>query len=316
MTDLEEFLAIAIRQRKLETKLTKHALKRLREALGWVRGQIEFHGLSQIGPNRADRLKLLRAEVETYMREQYATPLMQTMQASEVMDDFIEQQLKLARQVVVTTGGVASGSLTAAAVLPQAMEQVMVNGVPWGELLSDRLPRSVADKVSRMLGLFPDDVGKVFADAIIRPTERHVEAIITSGVQDTGSIAQQLLWQIETSPAWQEDNEQVWSALLDSRVCATCMGLDGKRFPMDYIKESPHPNCRCVLLPERFFDQDRPARGDGGQTVDIDTSKKGTEDWLRKNPETAVKVLGKKVGEAFVSGKLNLESAVRMAGGT
>lgn len=316
MTDLEEFLAQAIRQRKLEQKLTKHALKRLREALGWVRGQIEFHGLNQIGPNRAERLQVLRLEVESYMREQYATPLMQTMQASEVMNDFVEQQLKLARQVVVTTGGTTTAALTAAGVIPQAMGQVVVNGVPWGELLSERLPKSVADKVSRMLGLFPDDVGKVYADAVVRPTERHVEAIITSGVQDTGSIAQQLLWQIETSPAWQEDTEQVWSAMLDSRVCATCMGRDGKRFPMDYVKQSPHPNCRCVLLPESFFTQDRPARGDGGQTVDIDTTKKGTEDWLRRNPGTAVKVLGKKVGEAFVAGKVNLENAVKMAGGT
>jgi hypothetical protein len=316
MTDLEEFLALAIRQRRLEQKLTKHALKRLREALGWVRGQIEFHGLNQIGPNRAERLKILRLEVEAYMREQYATPLMRTMQASEVMNDFIDQQLKLARQVVVSTGGVTTGSLTAAAVLPKAFEQVIVNGVPWGELLSDRLPRSVADKVSRMLGLFPDDVGKVFADAVIRPTERHVEAIITTGVQDTGSIAQQLLWQIETSPAWQEDNEQVWSAMLDSAVCATCMGLDGKRFPMDYVKVSPHPNCRCVLLPESFFTQDRPARGDGGNTVDIPTTKKGVEAWLRQNPATASKILGKKRSEAFVAGKLSLDAAIKAAGGT
>jgi hypothetical protein len=316
MTDLESFLAQAIRQRKLEQKLTKYALTRLREALGWVRGQIEFHGLTQIGPNRTERLKVLRMEVETYMKEQYATPLMQTMQVSEVMNDFIDQQLSLARQVVVATGGSASGALTASAVLPQAMGQVMVNGVPWGELLVDRLPASVADKVSRMLGLFPDDVGKVFADAIVRPTERHVEAIITSGVQDTGSIAQQLLWQIETSDAWKTDNQQVWSAMLDSRVCATCMGRDGKRYPMDYVKVSPHPNCRCVLLPESFFTQDRPVEGDGGKVVDIDTTQRATEKWLRDNPQTARKVLGVKVGNQFVEGKISLDVAVKKAGGS
>lgn len=316
MTDLEEFLAQAIRQRKLESKLTKHALKRLREALGWVRGQIDVYGLGEIGPNRAARIQELRAAVEAYMAQSYATPLMQTMQASSVVEEFVDKQLDLARKVVASTGGTTTGALTAASVIPNAMGQAVINGVPWGEMLTERLPRSVADKLSRMLGLFPDDVGQVYADAVIRPTERHVQAIITSGLQDTGSIAQQLLWQIETSPAWQADNQQVWSAMLDSRVCATCMGRDGKRFPMDYVKQSPHPNCRCVLLPESFFTQDRPVEGDGGKVTEIDTSKKATEQWLRNNPATASAVLGKKISQDFVEGKIGLDAAINRAGGT
>ena len=313
--DIEQFLMQAIKQRKLEQKLTKHALKRLREALGWVRGQIDVYGLAEIGPNRADRIRELRSAVEAYMQQNYATPLMQTLQTSELMQEFVGQQLNLARQVVASTGATTTGGLTAAAVTSQAMEQVIVNGVPWGELLEDRLPRSVADKLSRLLGLFPDDVGKVFTDAVVRPTERHVQAIITSGVQDTGSIAQQLLWQIETSPKWQEDNRQVWSAMLDSRVCATCMGRDGKRFPMDYVKQSPHPNCRCVLLPESFFSQTRPAEGDS-KTAEIAPTKKATEAWLRGNPSTATAILGKKLGQDFVDGKLTLEAAINQRGGT
>lgn len=313
--DIEQFLMQAIQQRKLEQKLTKHALKRLREALGWVRGQIDVYGLGEIVPNRAERIRELRSAVEAYMSQNYATPLMQTMQSSELVQDFVEQQLSLARSVVASTGATTTGTLTAAAATSQALGQVMVNGVPWGELLVDRLPRSVADKLSRLLGLFPDDVGKVFTDAVIRPTERHVEAIITSGVQDTGSIAQQLLWQIETSPKWQEDNQQVWSAILDSRVCSTCMGRDGKRFPMDYVKQSPHPNCRCVLLPESFFTQSRPAEGDG-KTTEIAPTKKATEDWLRSNPATATAILGKKIAQDFVDGKLTLEAAINRRGGT
>jgi hypothetical protein len=316
MVDLEEFLAQAIRQRKLEAKLTRHALKRLREALGYVRGQIDVYGLAQIGPNRAERIRELRAAVEAYMAENFATPLMQTMQGSSVVEEFVDKQLSLARKVVESTGGTATGALTAKAIIPTAMDQVIINGVPWGEMLTQRLPNSVADKISRMLGLFPDDIGQVYADAVIRPTERHVQAIITSGLQDTGSIAQQMLWQIETSTAWQTDNEQVWSALLDSRVCATCMGRDGKRYSMDYIKQSPHPNCRCVLLPASFFTQDRPVEGDNGTVSEIDTTKKATETWLRKNPSTARAVLGKKISEDFVSGKIGLETAINRAGGT
>jgi len=316
MTDLEEFLAQAIRQRKLESKLTRYALKRLREALGWVRGQIDVYGLAEIGPNRTARIQELRAAVEAYMAQSYATPLMETMQTSSVVQDFVDQQLDLARKVVASTGGTATGALNAATVVPAAMQQVVINGVPWGEMLTDRLPRSVADKISRLLGLFPDDIGQVYGDAIIRPTERQVQAIITSGLQDTGSIAQQLLWQIETTEAWQTDNEQVWSALLDSRVCATCMGRDGKRFPMDYVKQSPHPNCRCVLLPVSFFTQDRPVEGDGGRVVEIDTTKKATETWLRNNPATASAVLGKKISQDFVAGKIGLDAAINRAGGT
>jgi len=316
MVDLEEFLAQAIRQRKLEQKLTRHALKKLREALAYVRGQIEVYGLSQIGPDRAKRIQELRTAIEAYMAESFASPLMQTMQGSSVVEEFVDKQLSLARKVVESTGGTATGALTAKAIIPTAMDQVIINGVPWGEMLTQRLPNSVADKVSRMLGLFPDDIGQVYADAVIRPTERHVQALITSGLQDTGSISQQLLWQIETSTAWQTDNEQVWSALLDSRVCSTCMGRDGKRFPMDYVKQSPHPNCRCVLLPASFFTQGRPVEGDGGKVSEIDTSKKATEDWLRKNPGTARAVLGKKISEDFVSGKIGLETAINRAGGT
>ena len=314
MEHLEEFLAQAIRQRKLEAKLTKHSLKRLREALGWVRGQIEFYGLSQIGPNRTQALEALRREVESYMAQRFSTPLMELMQTSDIVQSFVEKELQLARKIAETAGGAPTGVLSAASATPLAVSKVMVNGVSWGEMLTERLPKSVADKVNRMLGLFPDDVGKVFADAVIRPTERQVEALITSGVQDTGGLAQQLLWQVETDAAWQEDTVQIWSAMIDSRVCATCMGLDGTEFPMDYEKQSPHPNCRCVLLPKSFFEEGRSVVGDDGIEM-IDATAKGTEKWLRENPETAKGIFGKKISQKFLKGELSLDKAVRQAGG-
>lgn len=310
MTDLEEFLYQAIQQRKLEAKLTKHALKRLREALGWVRNQIDVYRLAEIGPSRAARIRELRALVQTYMAENYATPLMQTMQTSALVEEFVDKQLSLARQMVSTAGGTTTGALSAQAVIPEAMGKVMLNGVPWGEVLTERLPRSVADKLAGSLGLMPKDIGAVFGDAVVRPTERHVEAIITSGIQDVGGMAQQILWQVETDPAWRDGNEQVWTALLDSSTCAVCMRLDGKKYPMDYEIQKPHIKCRCTMVPASFFTQERPVEGDSGELVEIGTTKKATEAWLRSNPQTARAILGKKRSERFISGEIGLDRAI------
>jgi len=308
--DLEAFLAQAIQQRKLEAKLTRYALKQLREALGWVRGQIDVYGLNGITPNRAARIQELRAAVEAYMAQSYATPLMETIQASPIVEEFIDKQLDFARQVVATSGGTTTGALSANVVIPKVMGKVMLNGVPWGEVLTERLPKSVADRLAKAVGLMPSDVGRVFGDAVVKATERHVEAIITSGIQDAGGFAQQLLWQIETSPAWQEDNKLVWAALLDSSTCAVCMRLDGKRFPIDYEIQRPHVGCRCAVLPESFFAGQRSALNDKEDLVAIGTTKKATEDWLRSNPETARAILGKKRAERFISGEIGLDRAI------
>lgn len=317
--DIESFLAQAIRQRKLEQNLTRYSLKQLRDALSWVYARIDFYGLNDVVPNRAGLISQLRADVENYMTAEFATPLMRTMQSSEIMQDFVSSQMGLARSAVTATGGTVTGATTAAQLSTQALAAVTVNGIPWEEFVSVRLPRSVADKVARFvnLGLLDPEAKTVaaFDNAVLRTTKTSVEALITTGVHDTGNIAQQLLWNLEADPAWKEDNQQVWSALLDSVVCATCMGLDGKRFPMDYEKVSPHPQCRCVLLPESFFTEVRPAEGDGGELSDIQPTKKATEAWLRKNPQTAASILGKRRSQRFVDGKISLDRAIKEAGG-
>lgn len=320
MTDIEAFLHQAILQGKVERNLNQYAMRRLREAMGWIKARIAFYGLDGIAPEQQRRLQQLRTDVQGYMTDNFSLDLITQMEGSEVLNSYVDRQLELARQAVINTGGTVTRSLTSEQVINQGFHSVTVGGIPWNELVSVSLPRVVADKVARFIGLgLMDSEAKTvaaFDNVVVRTTRTQVEALITTGVQDTGSIAQQLLWQIETTPKWQEDNKLVWSAMLDSRVCATCVGLDGKRYDIGYVKVSPHPNCRCVLLPESFFYEngkpvDRPAEGDGGKVTDIKSTKRATEAWLKANEATAAAIFGKNRAARLRNGEISLDQAVK-----
>jgi hypothetical protein len=321
MTEIEAFLHQAILQGKVEKTLNIYAQRKLREAMGWIRARISFYGLDGITPSQQAKIRQLRQDVEEYMGGMFAGDLKSQVEGSKVLNDFVDRQMELARGAVEATGGTVSRSLTTEQVINQGFRNVTINGIPWDEFVGVRLPRAVADKVSRFvtLGLLDSEAKTVaaFDNVVVRTTKTQVEALITTGVHDTGSIAQQLIYQIETSPAWQEDNQQVWSAMLDSSVCATCVGKDGQRYPIDYIKVSPHPNCRCVLLPESFFTQDgqpvlRPVDGDKGVT-EIRSTKKATEAWLKDKDSkaTANSIFGVKRADRLREGKISLDQAVK-----
>lgn len=40
-----------------------------------------------------------------------------------------------------------------------------------------------------------------------------------------------------------------WNSEYDTRVCAVCSELDGRKFPIDDVPPEPHPGCRCWLTP-------------------------------------------------------------------
>ena len=321
MTDIEAFLNQAILQGKVEKTLNIYALRKLREAMGWIKARIAYYGLDGLVPSQQARLAQLRQDVEEYMGGNFAGELRTQMEGSEVLNTYIDRQLELARGAVEATGGTVTRSLTTEQAINQGFRSVTINGIPWDEFVAVRLPRSVADKVSRFvsLGLLDSEAKTVaaFDNTVVRTTRTQVEALITTGVHDTGSIAQQLIYQIETTPKWQEDNQQVWSAMLDSSVCSTCVGLDGKRYDMGYVKVSPHPNCRCVLLPESFFYEKgqpvlRPVDGDKGVT-EIPSTKKATETWLKDkdNTATANAIFGVKRAERLRKGDISLDQAVK-----
>jgi hypothetical protein len=320
MTDIEAFLHQAILQGKVEKTLNIYAQRKLREAMGWIRSRIAYYELDGIAPSRQARLTQLRTDVEEYMGGNFADDLRTQVEGSKVLNEYVDRQLELARGAVESAGGTVTRSLTTEQAINQGFRSVTINGIPWDEFVGLRLPRSVADKVSRFvsLGLLDSEAKTVaaFDNAVVRTTRTQVEALITTGVHDTGSIAQQLIYQIETTPKWQEDNQQVWSAMLDSSVCATCVGLDGKRYDMGYRKVSPHPNCRCVMLPESFFYENgkpvgRPAEGDGDKVSEIKTTKKATEEWLRENESTAAAIFGRKRAQRLIDKQISLDQAVK-----
>jgi hypothetical protein len=197
------------------------------------------------------------------------------------------------------------------------------------QLLS-RLPAMVADRVERLIRLGVQDVagGEVFAtyeNAVVRTVGNAVEATIRTGVHEAGGMAQQMIYQYETDPAWLGPDGLVWTAILDSRVCPVCLKLDGTRYqlgvPAPYFdgenKTSPHPQCRCYLLPWKWRNDaeqgkplNREATGDKG--AEALSFRAAASRWVRDNPETARSIFGKALGQRLIDGKIGFDQAVKL----
>jgi len=104
-------------------------------------------------------------------------------------------------------------------------------------------------------------------------------------------------------------------------VCPICLKLDGKRFPPDYQKVSPHYQCRCALVPWKWRNEQmtdpngnpvaprRLAEGDGPeQPLDF---KVAAKQWVKDNPQTAQAIFGKKLGQRLVDGEISFDKAVK-----
>ena len=324
---VEEFLRNALRQKKLEDRLVQQALRDLRSTLASVEQVIGRSGVLSVGPNRERTIQAVVAAVARSVQETWGTPQLANLQ--QALTPFIEQQLGFARRMVTMAGG----DLTAegAVQLSQAQASRIVNeAVVAGKTLSTQLtatlPAVVADRVERFIRLGLSDIGgevvATYADAVVRTTENNVEAIIRTGIHEVGSAAQQAIYEFEADPAWMGAEGLVWTAVLDSSVCPICLKLDGKRFPTSYRKVSPHPQCRCYLLPYAWRNEDmtdsqgrqvpinRPAEGDSGeQTI---TFKQAAKTWVTDNPETAQAIFGKKLGQRLVDGEIGFDKAVKL----
>jgi hypothetical protein len=198
--------------------------------------------------------------------------------------------------------------------------------------LASGVPALVADRLERFIRLGLSDAGgetfATYQDAVVRVTERNVEALIRTGVHEVGSAAQQVIYEFETNPAWLGPDGLVWTAVLDSRACPVCVALDGRRYaigePAPYFdgrnKISPHMQCRCYLVPWKWRNDNmqgpdgpeptrRPAVGDKGtEPLSFRTAAKT---WVKQNPETAQAIFGKKLGQDLVDGKISFDQAVK-----
>jgi hypothetical protein len=247
---IEVFLRNALRQRKLEDRLIRQALRDLRSTLAAVERVVGSSGVLAVGINRERTIAAITTAVAKSVQDSFGVPQLAALQ--DALAPFVEQQLDYARRLV----SMAGGNLTAegAGQLSQVQIQRLVNdAVVGGKTLSTQLtqalPATVADRVERFIRLGLSDIGgetfATYQNAVVRVTENNVEAIVRTAVNEVGSAAQQAIYQYEADPDWLDAEGLVWTALLDSQVCPICLKLDGKRFPPDYQKVSPH--LQCVL---------------------------------------------------------------------
>lgn len=330
---VETFLRNALRQKKLEDRLVRQALRDLRRTLVAIERVVGQSGVTAIGPAREQAIQRVTAAVARSVQESFGVPQLQTLQ--EALAPFVERQMDFARRMVEMAGG----DLTQPAVQMTPMQasrmvnQAVVAGKTLEAQLSSQLPSLVADRVERFIRLGLSDAGgetfATYQDAVVRVSERNVEALIRTGVHEVGSQAQSLIYEFEASPDWMGPDGLVWTAVLDSRVCPICVALDGNRYavgePGRYFdgrnKVSPHPQCRCYLVPWKWRNEDmqgpdgpqptrRPAQGDSGATEAL-SFRTAARNWVRDNPETAQAIFGKRLGQQLVDGRIGFDQAVR-----
>lgn len=324
---VEEFLRNALRQKKLEDRLIRQVLRDLRQTLAAVERVVGSSGALSVGPGRERTIQAVVTAVARSVQETVGVPQLAALQ--EALTPFVEQQLGFARRMVTMAGGelVSEGAVAASgAQVQRIVNDAVVAGKTLSTQLSSALPALVADRVERFIRLGLSDVGgetfATYQDAVVRTTENNVEALIRTGVHEVGSAAQQAIYEFEADPAWMGPEGLVWTAVLDSNVCPICLKLDGKRFPTDYRKVSPHPQCRCYLLPWKWRSEDmtgpsgnkvppkRPADGDGAEQAL--SFKVAAKQWVTDNPATAQAIFGKKLGQRLVDGEIGFDKAVKL----
>lgn len=323
---VEEFLRNALRAKKLEDRLIRQAIVDLRTTLVAVERVVGSSGVLSVGPNRERTIQAVVLAVARSVQESFGVPQLSALQ--EALTPFVDQQLEFARRMVTMAGGELSAE-GAVKVTQNQVNKIVNDAVVGGKTLSTQLtqtlPSAVADRVERYIRLGLSDVGgevlSTYQDAVVRTTQNNVEAVIRTAVNEVGSAAQQAIYEFEADPAWLGPDGLVWTATLDSAVCPICVSLDGKRFPVDYKKVSPHYNCRCYLLPWKWRNEDmtdpsgnkvapkRLADGDGPESAL--SFKVAAKAWVKENPATAQAIFGKKLGQRLVDGEISFDKAVK-----
>lgn len=334
--EIELFLRNALKAKALEDRLIKQALKDLRSTLGAVEQLVQRSGTLALGLNRERTIAAISSAVARNVQQTWGIPQLASLQ--QALEPFVESQLAFGRQMVEAAGGTLTAPGAATLNVTEAVNNAVVSGKTLSAQLTQAFPALVADRVERYVRLGLNQAsGEVletiaYKDAVVTVTERNVEALIRTGVHEVGSAAQMAIYEFEADPDWLQ-GALSWTAVLDSAVCPICVGLDGKQYelgtPGPYFdgrnKISPHPNCRCFVVPAKWREDDmvapngeavaarRPAEGDSGeQTV---TFKKAAKSWVKENPETAQAIFGKRLGTQLVNGTIGFDKAVKQWSG-
>lgn len=331
MDPIELFLRNALKEKALEDRLIRRALADLRSTLAAVERTIEASGALGLGLNREARITAVANAVARSVQQTWGIPQLAELQTA--LEPFIRTQMDFARDMVQAAGGPLPAAGTATVNTAQTVNNAIVGGKTLSTTLTQSFPALVADRVERYIRLGLNQVsGEVletiqYKDAVVTVTERNVEAIIRTAVQEVGSAAQMAIYEFEADPDWLE-GKLTWTAVLDSAVCPVCLALDGKEYEIGTAgpyfdgrnKINPHMQCRCSLLPSKWK-QDmvnpegqtvpvrRPADGDRGEVAI--TFKTAAKQWVKNNPETAQAIFGKKLGQQLVRGDITFDRAVK-----
>lgn len=161
----------------------------------------------------------------------------------------------------------------------EALEAAMRQGIDNGESL-ERIMARIRER-----------------GAALGVTERNIERIVDAAGTAVANRVRRELFKAAGFTGY------VWSAILDSRTCETCIALDGEKFDFrDGEAPTPpaHPYCRCAVIPFAG------AAGDIPDDVDA-------HDWLaQQSEEVQDEVLGKVRAQLWREGKLprNLDPRV------
>jgi hypothetical protein len=330
--EIELFLRNAIREKALEDRLIRQAVRDLRSTLNAVEQLIASSGALAFGLNREATIQAVSAAVARSVQQTFGVPQLAALQ--EALEPFVEQQFTFAREMVEAAGGSLANPGAANLNVARVVNDAVIGGKTLSSTLTQSFPALVADRIERYIRLGLNQVsGEVletisYQDAVVTVTERNVEALIRTGVHEVAGVAQQAIYEFEADPAWLE-GKLTWTAVLDSAVCPVCVGLDGKEYelgtPGPYFdgrnKINPHFQCRCYLIPAKWRTDDmtapngdevaarRPVEGDRGEAVI--TFKKAARTWVKENPETARAIFGKRLGDRLVKGEIGFDRAIK-----
>lgn len=297
----ELFLRNALRQKSLEDRQIKRTLKDLRPVLLAVERLISDSNVFSAVVDREAMIRAIANNVALSAQQSWGIPTLTRLQ--QELDPFIASQMSFARQMVEATGGTLPAQGLASVPAAETVNAAVVGGKTLAAQLTSVIPATLADRVERYIRLGLGDVGgqviATYQDAVVAVMDRTVVATIRTGIHEVGSKAQSAIYALEADPAWQTDG-LIWTAVLDSRTCPTCMALDGKEFPTTYEKVSPHHNCRCYLVPKswRAPGQERIVTGDNGETKA--SFKTDASTWVKRNPDTAREIFGATIGSRLV----------------
>jgi hypothetical protein len=309
MDPVEVFLRNALKQKGVEDRAIRAALKRLRPVMAQIRLLVTDSGVLQLRPDRERLIAAVTSRAAQIIQQEWGQPALDTFR--ETLGPYLEGQAQFARDMVESAGGTLTRP-NAVVVNPiGATQQALVGGRPLVDQMVLGIPAQAAERLSQFIrlstGVEPGEVLTRYENAVVRKVENTISATITSGVQATGDLYQMAVYQLEADPAWLEGKLQ-WTATLDSVVCPVCISLDGKDYTLGEAgrywdgqnKVDPHFNCRCYMVPQKWRKrgEERIVDGDSGEAAL--NFRRSAKVWVRENPETAREIFGSTIGSRLV----------------